>query len=138
MLRGVEAFASHFIEFIATAQVKIVGFYVFGEAADDHHGGGRGCGLAGLVGQAGLQVADDGGGNLVLNLEDIRHFAVKTLRPQIAAIGNADELHADADPIAGFADTAFEDVGDVERFADLADILLRAAKDERGSSGGDT
>ena len=53
---------------------------------------------------------DDGGGDFVLNGEDIGQLAIEALRPELVAAFGIDELRRDAHAIAGRANAAFEAV----------------------------
>ncbi len=46
------------------------------------------------------------------------------------AVLRLDELRRDADLVAGFPDRAFDDVADIQQFADLAQILVLALEGE--------
>ena len=60
-----------------------------------------------------LQRRRHGGGDFVLDGKDVGHGAVISLRPDMGVGGNVDELRRDAKPVAGLADAAFQQVGDV-------------------------
>jgi len=47
-------------------------------------------------------------------------------RPQVGAVAHLDELHRDADPVAGLAHAALEHGGDAQPLADRGDVVLRA------------
>ena len=66
--------------------------------------------------------------------ENAGDFAVVALRPQVRAIGSIDQLRSYTDAVTGLADAAFEDGFDVQRFGNLADILLLAAEGEGGGT----
>ena len=50
--------------------------------------------------------ADD----LILNREDVRHFAVVALGPEMVSVGGLDQLRGDADAVTGAAHAAFQHV----------------------------
>jgi len=98
-----EAFAAS----IATAAKEVV--------VGDGILGGFGCDLAlFLRRKSDAKRLGDAAGDFVLDFEDVGHFAVETLRPNGVAGTRFDELRADAEPIAGAANTAAENVSGME------------------------
>ena len=77
------------------------------------------------------QRAHDVAGNLVLDGEDVLELPVMAARPQAVAVGRADELGRDAQPVARLADAAFEHRPDTELPPDVADVALLALEGER-------
>src|SRR6516164_557700 len=61
-------------------------------------------------------------GDLVLHREDVGKLAIVALRPDVVSDPSLDELCCDTDPIAGFADAAFENIVNAELTADLLHI----------------
>ena len=90
-----------------------------------------------IRGKPHLQRGRDGPGDLVLNREHVFHVAVKSLRPDVAAVVSGDQLAGDADAVAGLADTAFEDVRHTESLGDLANVGVLALEGEGGGTGDD-
>ena len=90
-----------------------------------HHVGG-GLAVGALVG-GGLDPAGqggrDGGGDLVLDGEDVGELAVVALGPDVAVGRGVDQLDGDAHPVAGLAHAALDHVLDAE----LARHLLARA-----------
>ena len=84
-----------------------------------------------LGGQRDLKGARDCLGDVVLNGEDVGELAVVAFRPEVITILCVNELCGDADASARPTHAAFEDGADAERFGDLRDVLLLAAKRER-------
>ena len=78
-----------------------------------------------------LQRVDDRGGDLVLQLEDVRDLAVVGLRPQVRTVGRPDQLGGDPERVAGFPDTALEHVVDAERLRDRRDVGVLVLERER-------
>ncbi len=60
------------------------------------------------------RVADDGGGDLVLDGEDVGELAVVALGPDVAVGRGVDQLDGDAHPVAGLAHAALDHVLDAE------------------------
>ena len=63
-----------------------------------------------LVGEGG----DDGGNDLVLNLEDLAEAAVVALGPKMPTAVAVDQLRGDPHAVACLSDTAFQDVSDAQ------------------------
>ena len=59
-----------------------------------------------------------------MNGEDVGQLAVVAFRPYVAAVARRDQLRGHADAIAGLAHAAFEDVRDIERLGDAADVVV--------------
>ena len=59
---------------------------------------------------AGRKGADDRPGDFVLDREDIRQLPVVGLGPKLPVLGAVDELHRDADAVAGFLNTSLQNV----------------------------
>jgi len=76
----------------------------------------------------------DGGGDVVLDGEDVFEGAVVGFGPGDVAVVRADQARGDADPCAVFAHAAVEYVGDTEGAGDVCDGNLFALVDE-GRSG---
>ena len=79
----------------------------------------------------------DGMRDLVLDIENIPHLAVISLRPELVSIRRIDQLRRDTHAVAGTAHAPFEDVLDIEPGADFADIQILAAQRKRGGPGSD-
>ena len=77
-----------------------------------------------------IEALDNGLRHLVLNVKNVGHLAVVTLRPEIVAIGHADQLRRHADAIPCPAHTSFDNSRDTQHFAGLANIHLFAAERE--------
>ena len=73
-----------------------------------------------------MQSFDDIAGDLVLNDEDVFELSVVGFGPEIEAVLHFDELGTDPKLIAGFADTALENVVDTETLPDLLDAECAA------------
>ena len=54
--------------------------------------------------------------------EKIRQFAIESFGPNVGIGPRVDQLRIHPHPVARSAHRAFEDVGDAERFADLAQV----------------
>src|SRR5262249_3232721 len=54
--------------------------------------------------------------------------------PELVAVGYSHELRADAEAVAGFADAALQDRGDVELLADCSQVRVLALERERRHS----
>ena len=92
----------------ATLQIKLVGFGVL-----------RGPNTAvNRVFFSNIQGNFQGGnnmiGDLLLDVEDVDQFALVSFRPDMPICLCIDQLGSDAYPVAGFTDTAFQDVPDVQ------------------------
>ncbi len=70
-------------------------------------------------------------GDFVLHGEHVGRREIELLRPLVKAGGNVDELHGDAQAVAGLAYAAFEHAADAELLSDLAQVVI-AAELERG------
>src|SRR5678815_1959800 len=70
-----------------------------------------------------LQRVHDIRRDFILDLEHIGHLAVVSLRPQIIARPNIDELGSNAKTVACLSYAAFENCSDVELFPDLTDVF---------------
>src|SRR5579871_721701 len=86
----------------ASAQVGIVGLRVFGRLAGDR--------LLFLRSELDAQRLADGARNLVLQFEDIGHFAIVALRPQRSPTGAFDQLRVKAEAIARTPQTSAQNV----------------------------
>jgi len=53
------------------------------------------------------------------------------IRPKVIAVIGIDQLRRDAKPIAILADTAFEQVGNAERFPDFAQVDVETLEVKR-------
>ena len=69
-----------------------------------------------------MQRPDDAACDVVLNREDIVHFAVEAVGPQLVAALRVDELRGHAQPLAGLAHAALEHVADIEVARHLAHV----------------
>jgi hypothetical protein len=79
-------------------------------------------------------VVDDRPGHLVLDGEDVGEIAIVALRPELIAVGDADELGRDAQAAAGLLDAAIEHRGDGEGAPDLAGVGRLPLEAERGAT----
>ena len=84
-----------------------------------------------------LQLLDDRQRELVLDGEDVPGVAVEPLRPQVEAVGHADQLRRDAQPAARGTHAALEHGVDVQDPADLADVEPLVLERERRRAGDD-
>ena len=75
----------------------------------------------------GPQRPNDTFGQLGLDREEVGQFAIECLRPDVVVGPRVDELGIDPDAVAGASHRAFEDMGDTERFADLAQVARASA-----------
>ncbi len=87
--------------------------------------------------QSHLQAVHDRCRDLVLDSEDIGHFPVVALRPEMEAVLDVDELGRDAQMVAGLAYAPFEHGLDIEPPADLPDIEVHAFESEGRGAGHD-
>src|SRR5262249_59703067 len=63
--------------------------------------------------------ADDTGGNLILQLEDLRQSTVEVIGPKMGASSGIDKLARNAKTVTGLAHAAFENIAHPEFPADL-------------------
>ena len=70
------------------------------------------------------ELRHDRRGNLVLHSEHVIERAIVGLRPQMRAVGRANQLRGDSDAIAGLSHRAFQHVGDLQSVGDRGDIQL--------------
>ncbi|MFA9566517.1 MAG: SMI1/KNR4 family protein, partial [Acidimicrobiales bacterium] len=56
-----------------------------------------------------LPIADNGGGDLILNHEQVDQLAVEGLGPEMLGVGDPDELNGDAETIGGLPNAPLED-----------------------------
>ncbi len=96
------------------AQVVFVGLRV--------RGGARGDRLALLGQQLQLERRDHVLRDLVLERKDIGEFAFEALRPEMIGAERVDQLHIDADLLAGFLHAALQDVPDIEIARDIGKV----------------
>src|SRR5215472_6057822 len=75
--------------------------------------------------------------DLVLNFEDVGHFAVEAFRPHVVALGSSDQLHTYAHAIARFAHASFQYTTYLQSFSNVPDVLLSTPEGEGRSAGGD-
>ena len=68
--------------------------------------------------------------DLVLDREDVRHFAVVALRPEMVAVADLHELGTDPQPISRLAHASLQHRRDLELRADLGEVDRRAAERE--------
>ncbi len=111
------------------AQVVLVGLDVFGRRLLD--------GPLFALAEHDSQRFDDVAGDLVLDLENVLELAVVALRPEVVAVGHANQLGGDPQPAARLAHAALENRGDLELPADLADVLALALEREGRGAGCD-
>src|SRR5262249_58913900 len=72
--------------------------------------------------------------DVVLYLEDVIHLAIVSLRPEVVALGGADELGRDAYLVAASAHRTLEHVGHVQLSRDLRDLdSLTLEREGRGA-----
>src|SRR5260370_733636 len=103
---------------IAPLQIELMGGKVGCPPRDDW--------LVRLPDQLHLEHVHDRRGDFALNGKDIVHLAVVTFGPQMAAVGDSDQLRGDANPIAGPPYAAFEDVRHRESLPNPPDVLMLA------------
>ena len=106
---------------VAASQVAAVGLEVARRRPGRHGVRARG--------QPGLHRLDHPRGDLVLHGEDVRVLAVEPLGPQVETGGHVGELGRDAQPAAGRAHAAVEDMAHRQRAGDrrrVAALALRA------------
>jgi hypothetical protein len=72
--------------------------------------------------EIGLQRPNDPLGQFALNREKIGQLPVETLSPNVRIGLCVDQLRVHPYPVASTAHRPFEDMGDAERFADLAQV----------------
>ena len=72
----------------------------------------------------------DGLRDLVLDREDVGHLAIVALRPQVAAVGDGDQLRGHAQAIARLPHAALQNVRDAQRIANTADVFILALESE--------
>ncbi len=91
------------------------------------HARGRSPGEARSLGGRELELkgGDDLLGDVRLHREDVFQLPLVGFGPEMAVGLGLDQLAGDAHPPVGPAHAAFQDVGDVELFGDLAQVLLR-------------
>jgi hypothetical protein len=77
----------------------------------------------------------DGTGNLILDVKDVLHLTVVALGPQLEAIPGVNELHGDANPVAGSTNAALEHVRYPQHHSDLADLGRLALERKRRRAG---
>ena len=81
--------------------------------------------LCGLRRQFRFQRTSDILRNLALNAEDVLQFAIVRFRPKIGIVLRIDELHDDANAVAGFLHAAFQHRGHTQFRCNLAQIFGR-------------
>ena len=81
-----------------------------------------------------LDGLDDGRGDVVLDVEDVGHFAVVALGPEVIAIADVHELRGDPQAVPRTPDAAFQNMLDVELSSDFANVGAAPAKLERRGS----
>ena len=86
--------------------------------------------------QLDLQHLDDAAGDLVLHREHVREHPVEALGPQILAGIRVDELRREADPLAGLAHAALQDVAHAQPGTRLPDVQLHPLEGEGGVARG--
>src|SRR5438132_7063764 len=77
------------------------------------------------------QLVHDVAGNLVLDSEDIRQFAVIFTRPQWEVVAHANQLGVNAQLLAREQDRTFENVFGVKPLSSIVRILLLAFESKR-------
>ena len=70
----------------------------------------------------GLEPGDQGLGNFVLEGKNVGQVAVVALGPYVVAGGGVDQLGGNANTLAAFTDTAFDNVTNAEIVADVMDV----------------
>jgi hypothetical protein len=83
------------------------------------------------------QFVEYGLGDFFLDRKYVVQVAVIALGPQLIAVAGVDELHRDAQTVAGLADASFEHCSNLELVADLPDIDCPAPELKRGAARGD-
>ena len=96
------------------AQIKVIGVEALGWLA--------GCALDLGLAQFRFDGTGDPTRHLVLQLEDVVEHTVKAVGPDMRAGRRVYQLAGDANPVAGFAQAAFEHIAHAELTADLAQI----------------
>jgi hypothetical protein len=77
-------------------------------------------------GEMDLELIGDGGGDFILDGEDVGHLAVVTLGPEMVSIRGLDELGRHADAVTGLADAPFQNMLDAELAGDLRNFHILA------------
>ena len=86
--------------------------------------------LRGLRRQRQVQRLGHGARHGVLDLEDVADGQIEGPRPDVQSVVRLDELHGDAQLVAGTPQAAFEHMGGAERIGDLAHVLVLALEGE--------
>jgi hypothetical protein len=86
--------------------------------------------------EVGFDGADDVEGQFILQFEDVAQRAVVALGPDMRAGFSFDQLRSDADPVAGPAQTAFENIAHAQLAAGLLHVDGAALVD-KGRVAGD-
>src|SRR5437879_705249 len=81
-----------------------------------------------------LESAGYRGSYFILNFEYIRQFAVVAIRPKMNNVASVNQLRRHAKAAARATDAALQNRPDIQRCADLSDVLLLAPENERGSA----
>lgn len=89
---------------------------------------GRVRSVRGVQGQR--QACHDAAGNLVLDGKDVAPAAIPGLRPEMRVGVRFDQLGRDADPLAGLADAALDDMTDAQSLGDRRDVHILALEGE--------
>lgn len=61
-------------------------------------------------------------GDLLVDSEHIREFAIVAVGPDVASVGDVDQLSCDTDSRARLPDAAFENLADIKLTANFADV----------------
>ena len=99
-------------------QIKLVRLHHVGVAANE-----RWSRLTGLPYELGAQMFDDLAGDLLLNREDVGHFAIVALSPDLESVTDIDQLDRDPHAIIAHPHAALQHRAHVQEVADLAHVL---------------
>ncbi len=114
---------------VAALEIEVVGLEVLRADA------GPGLDPARLP-QGDLELAGDGGGDLVLDGEDVARVAVEALRPELISGPGVGQLRGDANAFSRPAHAALQHGSHVERRSDLLDVRFLALEREAGRARG--
>ena len=131
----VKTLTGHLVNFKPSFEEQVVGVQVFGITFDQRRRDGGQFGRRRRRGKPGFEGFHNGPRDLVLNLEDVRHFPVVPFRPQIVPLCRANQLDTDPNPVTRPANTSLQHAGYPESLADPANILLRSPEDESRRAG---
>ena len=129
-----QSLAGHLVQFITSFQVEVVSLEILRAPPDQRL---RGSHLAGrMLRQPDPERCDHGLRDLILNREDVGHFAIEAFAPELVAVGDTDQLHRDSHAIPALAHAALQHRRHVQRLADLAHVVVLSAERESRSAGG--